>query len=150
MAEQTWRRLVLRDGAHWPKGPDGARLLRKANRVARDLDRRIFIVSGRRNNYEQWVAYQDYLRGGVLAARCCGKSYPHAWDDCGRQCASNHCRSRAIDCGVLSRHGKYVSLGLWKGAIKSLNSHGLTLPLYPTSSGRWLEPWHLTEKRYPG
>lgn len=145
----SWRMLTLREGARWPQGDDGRRLLVKANRVAQDLNRTIHIVSGLRTAYEQWIAYQDYLRGGILAAACCWKRYPHTWDDCGKAPTSNHCRSRALDCGVIGkRTGEYHSIGLYKGARASIARHGLLLPLY--QPGRWIEPWHMTERRYPG
>lgn len=139
-----WRMLTLRDGAHWPQGDDGRRLLVKANRVAQDLQRPIHIVSGLRTAYEQWAAYQDYLAGGTLAARCCWQTWPHSWAQCGKQPTSNHCRSRALDCGVIGkRTGAYHSIGLYKGARAAIARHGLVLPVPG-------EPWHLTERRYPG
>ena len=140
----AWRMLTLREGAHWPQGDDGRRLLVKANRVAQDLDRTIHIVSGLRTPYEQWIAYQNYLAGGTLAAPCCGKHYPHSWSACGQEPTSNHCRSRALDCGVIGkRTGRYHSIGLYKGAREAIAEHGLVLPVGE-------EPWHLTERRYPG
>lgn len=140
--------LILADGRHWPDGDDGHRLLTKLDHVGDDLHRKILIQSGKRTAYEQWVAYQDYLRGGNLAAHCCWKTWLHSWEECGKQPTSNHCRSRAVDCGVIGKSGQYHSIGLYKGAIETLERHGLVLPLW--QPGRWLEPWHTTERRYPG
>lgn len=148
MSGKKWRNLELSSGAHWPQGDDGHRLLAKTDNTAKDLNRTILIRSGLRTAYEQWVAYQDYLNGGNLAATCCWKRYRHSWNDCGKQPTSNHCISRALDCGVIDKHGTYHSIGLYPGAIHALHNHGLVLPLWTKGNRR--EPWHMTERRYPG
>lgn len=133
-----YRWLRLRPGAHWPKGADGRDLLRRLNNAARDTQLRWRLTSGRRTNYEQWLAYMDYLRGGTLAAACCSRHYPHPWEDCLRQCESNHCRSRAADTVVvLAGHAGTVDVGSLPAARDALKRHGLCLPV---GSG---EVWHV-------
>lgn len=136
MNGNRWRHLQLRDGAHWPEGADGRRLLKKLNNVAQDLNRTIYIVSGLRTPYEQHVSYMDYLHGGNLAAPCGWKHYLHDWSVCPRQPTSNHCFNRAVDCGVLGNSGAYHSIGLYKGARESMRRHGLCLPVPG-------EQWHV-------
>lgn len=133
-----YRWLRLRPGAHWPSGPNGRDLLRRLNNAARDTQLHWLLTSGRRTPREQWEAYQDYLRGGTLAAPCCAKHYPHPWAECGRQCASNHCSSRAADVVVVMRDGSStVNVGEYAPARDALRRHGLCLPV---GSG---ETWHV-------
>lgn len=131
--------LILADGARWPRGPEGQRLLTRLNRVGRTLKRQIRIDSGRRTNYEQWVAYMDFLSGGNLAAPCCWKHWAHPWSQCARQCASNHCINRAADCSVQARRSGTVfhSIGDDPQARKAMRVWGLCLPV---GSG---ETWHV-------
>lgn len=96
----------------------------------------ITITSGRRTLHEQWAAYQDYLRGGTLAAPCCGRHYLHSWAACWRDCASNHCRNRAADCTIASPGGE-VNIGDWPRARHAMRGHGLCLPV---GQG---ETWHV-------
>lgn len=50
--------------------PGDRALLVKLNRIGRELKRIVFVKSGYRNHYEQWVLRMRYLRGeGNLAAR---------------------------------------------------------------------------------
>lgn len=140
--------LQLADGAHWPTGVAGRRLLRKANRTGRDLRRVLWIESGRRTAYEAWELYQRYLNGtGNLAAPCCWRRYRHTWNACGKTPTSFHAQSKALDVGVIGKSGKYHSLGLYKGAEEAANRHGLHLWLWNTLGK---EPWHLTERRFRG
>jgi len=128
--------VELRPGAHRPKGKDGRLLLRKLNQVGRRVRAPIKITSGLRTPREQWAAYQDYLHGGILAAPCCSKHYLHAWSECLRQCASNHCSSRAADCEIL-HNGEWLNIGLVDTARKAMRRIGLCLPV---GSG---EVWHV-------
>jgi hypothetical protein len=136
-----WRYPYLRLAPQqkWPKGRDGRNLLKRLNAVGKDCKRIILIKSGLRDAYGQWVAYQDYLRGGNLAATCCSKRYPHSWAQCGKTPTSNHCRSRAADCGMLDRSGDwdtYQSIGYVDAARASMRKHGLCLPVPG-------EKWHV-------
>ena len=127
----------LASGAHWPTGPAGRRLLRKLSHVARDIGHPILIVSGKRTAHQQWALYMRYLRGdGNLAAACCWRHYVHSWANCGRACSSNHCRSMAVDCGVIDSHGNYASIGYSARARTAMHRHGLCLPV----GG---EQWHV-------
>ncbi len=127
----------LSHGASWPTGPEGRRLLTKLSQVARDIGHPILIVSGKRSNHDQWALYMRYLQGrGNLAAPCCSKHWVHSWASCGRECASHHCRSMAVDCGVVDRHGRYTSIGNSKRARAAMRAHGLVLNV----AG---EPWHV-------
>ena len=128
--------LKLREGARWPVGDDGRDLCRRLNNVGRACQAFVTITSGRRTPAEQWAAYMDYLAGGILAAPCCSKHFIHSWPSCLRQCASNHCRSRAADCTIAAPTGE-VNLGEWSRARKALIGHGLCLPV---GSG---ETWHV-------
>ena len=133
-----YRWLRLRPGARWPEGPNGRLLLRKLNNAARDIQLPLRITSGRRTPYEQWVAYQDYLRGGTLAAPCCGQHYLHAWASCQRQCGSRHCQNRAADVVVELDGGRQlVNVGEYLPARQALRRKGLCLPV---GSG---ETWHV-------
>jgi len=132
-----YRHLVRRNGTRWPKGQDGRTLLRKLNKVGRRTGLRIRITSGLRNNYEQWVAYMDHLRGGTLAAPCCARKYIHPWEECLRQCRSNHCVSRAAD--VVVKHpgdSSWVNIGNNARARAEMRALGLCLPVPG-------EPWHV-------
>ena len=122
--------LQLAPGAVWPTGPHGRELLHKLSAVAKDISHPIRIISGKRQAYDQWVLYMRYLRGqGNLAAPCCGKHYQHSWNSCGRACASMHCRSMAVDCGVVDNHGNYRSIGYSDRARHSMRKHNLCLPV---------------------
>lgn len=130
----------LASGATWPTGSEGRRLLHKLSQVAQDIGHPILIVSGKRTQYQQWALYMRYLQGtGNLAAPCCWKRYQHSWSSCGRQCASHHCRSMAVDCGVLDRHGNYTSIGYSDRARASMKKHGLVLNV----GG---EKWHVVRQ----
>lgn len=94
------------------------------------------ITSGRRTAYEQWIAYMDYLSGGILAAPCCDQHYVHGWSQCHQQCASNHCVSKAADCTIASPFGEQ-NIGDWERARRELRHHGLCLPV---GNG---ETWHV-------
>lgn len=132
-----WRWVHLAAGARRPTGSAGHDLMRRLNNVGRELQRPVIITSGRRTNLEQHRAYMDYLEGGTLAAPCCSKHYRHAWAECLRQCASNHCVGRAADCVLEAPGGGYVNIGEDQAARRSLRSHGLCLPV---GSG---ETWHV-------
>lgn len=127
-----YRWLRLLPGARWPAGPAGRDLLRRLNNVGRACQSQITITSGRRGPKAQWRAYQDYLRGGTLAAPCCAKHWPHSWEDCGRQCASQHCASRAADCTM-----RGANIGEIPCARREMRSHGLCLPV------GYGETWHV-------
>lgn len=130
--------LRLRPGAHWPRGRHGRDLLRRLNRVGRDCRRLVLVTSGHRSPYRQWVAYMDYLRGGELAAPCCGKHWLHTWSQCGRSCQSNHCRDRAVDCLIEgSGADDWHNIGEDAHAREALRRNGLCLPV---GSG---ETWHV-------
>ena len=130
--------LQLGDGAHWPRGASGRDLLRRLNRVGRECRRTLLITSGRRTNYEQWLAYMDYLRGGTLAAPCCSRQYVHEWSECLRDCRSRHCASSAADVVVIRSRGRgTVNIGESKRARKAMRRNGLCLPV---GSG---ETWHV-------
>lgn len=131
--------LELGPGARWPSGPAGRRLLGKLNRVGRRTRRHIIITSGKRSPHAQWVAYQDYLAGGTLAAPCCSRHYLHSWSQCLKQCASRHCVSRAADCEIqYARNGTYyVNIGEVQAARAAMRAVGLCLPV---GSG---EVWHV-------
>lgn len=129
--------LRLRRGAKWPKGNEGRDLLRRLNRVGRDIGHPIYIYSGQRTWLEQHRAYMDYLNGGVLAAACCPKHYRHKPSDCLRQPTSMHCQGRAADCGVLWTNGSTTNIGQVVEARASMRRHGLCLPV---GSG---EVWHV-------
>lgn len=124
-------------GAHRLKGPHGRLLERKLARVGKTLGHRVRVTSGLRTAREQWFAYQDYLSGGTLAAPCCSKHYPHSWAHCLRQCASNHCCSRAADVEAWSPEKGWVSIGLLPQARRAMKRVGLCLPV---GSG---EVWHV-------
>jgi hypothetical protein len=118
------------DSTRWPKGRSGRLLLRKLNTVGRRTKRKIRIDSGLRTPHQQWHAYKDYLRGGTLAAPCCSKHFLHPWALCGRQCASNHCQSRAADCEIMSSDGEgFQSIGLDQDARRVMRRVGLCLPV---------------------
>lgn len=129
--------LRLRRGARWPQGQAGRDLCRRLNNVGRDLQRPILITSGQRTAYGQWVAYQDYLRGGTLAASCCWKKYRHSWHVCGKKPTSLHCFGKAADCVVKRRSGELENIGEFPGARESMRHHGLCLPV---GAG---ETWHV-------
>ena len=136
-AVERWRWVMLASGRRWPRGDAGHDLVRRLNNTGRRLGSRLLIVSGQRSNYEQWAAYQDYLRGGTLAAPCCGRHDLHDWPSCGRECASNHCIGRAADVQVRpAGTSDWVAVGLWHRARKQLHHHGLCLPVPG-------EPWHV-------
>lgn len=78
----------------------------------------------------------DYLNGGILAAPCCSRHYWHAFEDCLRQCASNHCKNRAADCVIDTKHGQ-VNIGTLEIARREMRKHGLCLPV---GQG---EVWHV-------
>jgi len=103
--------------------------MRRLNRVGKALNKKVIIISGLRTPYEQWVVYQDFLRGGNLAATCCWRRYPHSWAQCGKTPTSNHCRSKAIDCGLYDKHGTYRSIGYYDKARELMKRHGLCLPV---------------------
>lgn len=134
---RRFKRLLLVEGARWPRGAPGRDLLRRLNNAARLAETRVRITSGRRTAYEQWVAYQDYLRGGTLAAPCCGLGTLHQWRRCQKQCASNHCVSRAVDCEVELENGSWVDPGQWSEFRGAMRQRGLCLPV---GSG---ETWHV-------
>lgn len=124
--------------------PGDRALLVKLNRIGRDLKRIVFIKSGYRNHYQQWVLRMRYLRGeGNLAAPCCLKYGPvqHSWEACGKQSQSNHSyppKGRAVDCGILLGSG-YTSIGNVPAARKLMEKYGLCLPVQNP-----YEPWHVT------
>lgn len=129
--------LELASGAHWPTGSEGRALLTKLNNVGEDIHRKIRIISGKRIAYDQWRLYMLYLRGaGNLAAPCCWKRYIHSWESCGKACQSNHCRSRAVDCGTVDKWGNYASIGYSSAARSAMRAHGLCLPVVG-------EQWHV-------
>lgn len=132
-----YRWLRRSPAARWPTGPAGRDLLRRLNNVGRACRAPITITSGKRGSREQWAAYMDYLRGGILAAPCCPLHYVHAWADCQRRCESNHCRSRAADCVIRPQGSAEVNIGEWPPARREMRSHGLCLPV---GSG---ETWHV-------
>jgi len=135
--KKKYKYLELRPGAHWPKGPSGRALLRRLNKTAKRLRTTIRITSGRRTPAEQWAAYQDYLRGGILAAPCCNKNWLHDLAHCGRRCQSNHCVSKAADV-VIERPGRgWVNIGEWPKARQIMGKNGLCLPV---GQG---ETWHV-------
>lgn len=124
-------------GVVWPTGKAGRRLMRKLSHVAQDIGHPIKVISGKRTNYQQWSLYMRYLQGnGNLAAPCCWKHYQHSWNNCGKSCASMHCRSMAVDCGVIDKWGNYASIGYSKRARQSMRRHGLCLPVPG-------EKWHV-------
>lgn len=127
-----FRWLRLGPNAKWPKGRAGRQLLRKLNKVARACQDPVTITSGQRGPRGQWRAYMDHLRGGTLAAPCCSKHYIHEWQDCLRQCMSNHCRGRAADCMI-----RGVNIGEDPCARREMARRGLCLPV---GSG---ETWHV-------
>lgn len=134
----SWLRLA--PGARWPRGKQGQRLLRRLNRVGRRTGRLVRIDSGRRTPYEAWAAYQDFLRGGNLAAFCCFRHYLHSWAECGKTPSSNHCINRAADCSI-QRHrddsSGFTSIGNVQVARDAMDAVGLCLPV---GSG---EVWHV-------
>ncbi len=132
-----WEWVQLRPGAKWPQGSAGRALLRRLDKVGRHLRRPITITSGKRNAQEQWFAYMDYLQGGTLAAPCCTKNYTHKWSECRRECASNHCRSRAADCVVTMADGRTFNIGEIHRARQKMKAVGLCLPV---GAG---ETWHV-------
>ena len=135
MVRPRWVRLA--PGRRWPRGDAGRDLVRRLNNTGRQLQSRLLIVSGQRSPWEQWAAYQDYLRGGTLAAPCCWRHWLHDWPQCERQCASNHCHGRAADVQArASRRLGWESVGLWDDARIQLRRHGLCLPVPG-------EPWHV-------
>lgn len=134
--------LRLAEGAHWPTGREGRKLLRRLSRVSKDIGHPIKIVSGKRRAYDQWVLYMRYLQGrGNLAAPCCWKRYQHSWSNCGKACASMHCRSMAVDCGVIDSNGNYASIGYSQRARAAMKKHGLCLPVPG-------EQWHVQVGNY--
>lgn len=134
--------LQLAHGATWPTGDAGHLLLTKLSHVARDIKHPIRIISGKRRAYDQWALYMKYLRGqGNLAAPCCWKHYQHSWASCGKACASMHCQSKAVDCGVIDRNGNYASIGYSSRARSSMRDHGLCLPVPG-------EQWHVQVGSY--
>lgn len=135
--KRRYRHVHLAAWARWPRGRQGRRLTRKLNRVGRDIDLVVIVVSGQRGWRQQHAAYMDYLRGGTLAAPCCSKRYQHTAAECLRQCASNHCRGAAADCRVRLASGVEVSIGEHKGARRAMRKHGLCLPV---GQG---EVWHV-------
>lgn len=132
-----YRWLRRRRGVTLPTGPAGRQLLHKLNHVGWKLRRPIRITSGKRTPHAQWVAYMDFLRGGILAAPCCSQHWPHPWSRCFRQCASNHCISRAVDCVILSSSGDWVNIGEDQAARDVMHHVGLCLPV---GQG---ETWHV-------
>lgn len=133
-----YRWLRLRPGAHWPAGPAGRDLLRRLNNAGRQIQLQLLLTSGYRYPREQWEAYQDYLRGGTLAAPCCALHYPHSWAECQRDCCSRHCQNRACDVVVVLKEGQgSVNVGEYPPARKALRGHGLCLPV---GQG---ETWHV-------
>jgi len=132
-----YRWLRLSPGARWPAGPPGRDLLRRLNNTARACRSKITITSGRRGVYAQHLAYNDYLRGGPLAAPCGWKNWVHSWAECPRDCRSNHCRSRAADCLIEGPGGSHVNIGELEIARAKMRSHGLCLPV---GQG---ETWHV-------
>ena len=137
MAIGRYRWLELGEGARKPLGNDGDDLLRRLNNAAREVQAHVKITSGRRTNYEQWLAYQDYLAGGILAAPCCSLGSPHQWSRCLKQCMSNHCASRAVDCVVKRRGVGWVNLGEWQKMRDAMRAKGLCLPV------GYGETWHV-------
>lgn len=97
------------------------------------------MTSGDRNPREAWAAYQDYLRGGTLAAKCCSKGWPHTWAECGKRPQSNHARGRAADCIAQThrRGGEFVNIGEVPEMRVAMKDVGLCLPV---GSG---ETWHV-------
>lgn len=135
MKRHKW--LRLREGARWPRGSAGRDLRRRLNAVGREVGQVVTITSGLRTAEQQWFAYQDYLRGGNLAAPCCSRHYIHSWSSCLRQCASNHCRSRAADTVIADPTRGTINIGESQAARKAMRRHGLCLPV---GSG---EVWHV-------
>lgn len=134
--------IQLAPGATMPTGEAGRDLMRRLSKVSKEIGHPIRVISGKRKAYDQWVLYMRYLRGtGNLAAPCCWKHYQHSWSSCGQACASMHCRSRAVDCGVIDRHGNYRSIGYSDKARNAMRKHGLCLPV----GG---EPWHVQVGSY--
>ena len=135
MKRYPW--VKIHGGARPPIGPDGRALLHKLNHVGWVLRRPVMVTSGRRTPREQHYAYMDFLRGGVLAAPCCSRHYLHSWASCLRQCASNHCRSRAADCIIRLPSGDWVNIGEDHAARAVMRRVNLCLPV---GSG---ETWHV-------
>lgn len=142
-ARETWlahkgqpTHLRMQPGATLPSNP---RLVAAVNKIGVAMHREIRGVSGQRTAYEAWQLYQAYLRGqGNLAAKCCNRGDWHTWEQCGKQPHSMHARGEAIDCGVISRTGRYTSLGKVKRAARLAEQHGLRFAV-----GIDREPWHL-------
>jgi len=132
-----YQHLRLRDGAKWPEGRNGRELCRRLDRLGAALHSTVLITSGQRSWREQHAAYQDYLRGGTLAAPCCSKHWPHRAQDCRRECASNHCRGTAADVTIVRNNGASVLPGNWQRARDEMKRLGLALPV---GSG---EVWHI-------
>lgn len=139
MRKRRYPWLRIRPGARWPKGNNGANLLRRLDDVGAARGRLIRVDSGLRSPYEQWRAYQDFLRGGNLAAPCCSRHWLHSWEECLRQCGSNHCISRAVDASISTGRKpgphrprtstEFQSIGLDVKARAEMHRVGLCLPV---------------------
>jgi hypothetical protein len=90
-------------------------LLDRLNRVGKDLQRTVFVRSGRRTLAEQWELYRR-LGPGIAA-------YPSA--------TAPHVRGVAADCGIDGR-----DIGEVPGARNAMRRHGVCLPV-PR------EDWHV-------
>lgn len=87
--------------------------------VAKDIDRKICVTSGKRTYGEQVVLYNNYLRFG----------HPQA----ARPGTSSHEGGRAADCQA---NGPATHIGDFPRAREAMRRHGLCLPVQG-------EPWHV-------
>lgn len=145
--KKGWRARLVRNPYPFIVKADGVTLpgdkalLRKLNRVGREMKRLVLVKSGYRDNYQQWQCYMTYCDGGNLAARCCrnfGDKVKHSWAQCGKRSESNHSqppKGHAVDCGLVMSWG-YTSIGNVDNARRLLRRFGACLPV----GG---EPWHV-------
>lgn len=116
-------------------------LMKRANAVGERLNRPVRVISGWRTDRQAWELRMLYNAGkGNLAAPCCSKyGYSrewHSWESCGKDPWSNHADGKALDCGIVDKHGNYTSIGNYPGARVAIRANGLCLPVPG-------EAWHL-------
>lgn len=104
-------------------------LSRKLERVARRLNRKLFIREGLRTRARQQELYDQ----GVAI-----HGYPNVLNYVARPGTSRHETGVAADVGVITSTGGVlgVNLGQYPGALAAIEAEGLNLPM------SW-EPWHV-------